>query len=74
MDITKTPAVESRKERMTVALGILRSKNGIKFQKAVALLSYNLGVTERKAKEYISTLVEIDGIKRDGDFIVKKGK
>lgn len=67
-----TPATEERKQRMNAAIKILGSRQKMKYKRAVALLSFNLGITERKAKEYIHTLIEVDGIARDGDFIVKR--
>lgn len=67
----RTPPVEERKRRMTAALKFLRSKTEMDYDHAVSLLSWNLGVTERKAKEYIKTLVNVDGIRKEGRKIVR---
>lgn len=66
-----TPAIEDRKQRMEIARKILVSRKKIDFSEAVALISFNLGITERKAKEYIGTLILVDGIRREGDKIVR---
>ena len=64
-------ALEERKLRLSLAHKILLAKNKRSISEAVALLSFNLGITERKAKEYIDTLIAVDGIRYDGDFIVR---
>jgi predicted transcriptional regulator len=62
-----TPAVEDRRRRLDLARKILTARKKTEYRKAVAMLSYNLGVTERKAREYIETLLLVDGIrKKDG--------
>lgn len=67
-----TPAIEDRKRRLEFALKILRARKRTPMPKAVALLSFNLGLSDRKAKEYIKTLVQIDGIKLEKDQIVRR--
>ena len=64
-------ALQERRLRVSTAHKILLSKPRRPIKEAVALLSYNLGITERKAKEYIDTLIAVDGIRYDGDFIVR---
>lgn len=67
-----TPAVQGRKERIDVTRKILTARKKTGYRKAVALVSYNLGVTDRKAKEYIETLLLVDGVVRKGDTIYKR--
>jgi hypothetical protein len=66
------PASDRKRERIATALKILINKKKMTYKKAVALLCWNLGLTQAKAREYIDTLIEIDGIKRDGDMIVRR--
>lgn len=62
--------IEEKKKRMAQALKILRAKKKLPYDKAVALLCWNLGIRQEKAREYIDTLVHIDGIKKsDGNII-----
>lgn len=70
----ESPAVEQRRVRVALAHKILTTREKIDFEKAVALISYNLGITERKAREYIKTLIMVDGIKYDGRYIIKVKK
>ena len=67
-----TPAIQERRARLELARKILIGRKQVGYKKAVALLSYNLGITERKAKEYIDTLVQVDGIKREGDLVIRR--
>ena len=60
MDITRRrDAVTEKKHRMERALGMLKSMDEISYMKAVAILSFNLGLSEPKAKEYIRTFREL---------------
>jgi hypothetical protein len=66
-------AIEDRKKRLAYAHKILTAKRKTPYKEAVAVISFNLGVTDRKAREYIDMLVLVDGVKRVGDNIVRGG-
>jgi len=65
--------ITARQKRMESALRIIQSRKSIPYSKAVALLAFNLGIREEKAREYIRILEKIDGFKiKDGIIINKK--
>ena len=51
-------SIENRKQRLTAALGIVKGLVPIEFVKAAGMISFNLGVTDDKAREYIRVLRE----------------
>lgn len=66
-------AIADRKARLDYAHKILLAKASRPYKEAVAVISYNLGVTDRKAREYIDMLVMVNGVRRVGDNIVRGG-
>jgi len=57
-----TPAIEERKIRMKLAISILNSRDRIGYDDAVALLSFNLGLSKRKSIEYIEMIAIVRGV------------
>jgi hypothetical protein len=64
MDVTNS-IIKSRKERIEKTNKILQDLMPIGYEKAIATISFNVGVTPSKAKEYIKILIELN------DWIVK---
>jgi len=59
-------AIEGRRQRLTLAMKILMAKKEMVYDEAITLISYNLGVTSRKAMEYIDTFISMGAIKKEG--------
>jgi hypothetical protein len=66
-------AIDARRARLSYAHKILLAKKRTHYKEAVAVISFNLGITDRKAREYIDTLLQVDGVRKEGDFIVRGG-
>lgn len=70
-------ATEERRERMERARKLLVSLKDVTYIRALAMLSFNLGLSEFKAKEYIRTLKEVGGIRVENGYIyppkIRKG-
>ena len=62
-------AIEDRKNRVSSALGIIRKLSPIEFVKAAGVISFNLGVSNEKAREYIKVLKESGQIVVDGGMV-----
>jgi len=61
-----------RKERIETAYGMLKVLKEVKYDKAVALLSFNLGLSARKSREYIQMLRLLNKVEtNDGTVKVK---
>jgi len=63
-----TPVMRERKRRLLMALALLRSNQGIEVYQAISKISFELGLSLEKAKEYIKTL---EGL---GYIEIKEGK
>ena len=69
MDLKGKDAIQVRSERMKQAEGILNALGEIKYIKALAVVSYNLGVSENKAREYIRILRDVGKIVIDNGVV-----
>ena len=56
-DVSKG-AIEERKVRLKAALGMISKLVPIEYVKAAGQISFNLGVSDNKAREYIKVLRE----------------
>lgn len=56
-------AVTKKKHRMEQALGMIKAMGETEYTKAVAIISFNIGLSETKAREYIRTFKELGQIK-----------
>jgi hypothetical protein len=63
-------AVTLKKQRMEQALGMLKSMGEMEYTKAVAILSFNIGLSESKSKEYIRMFKELGRISVEGGIIM----
>lgn len=57
--------VEGRRQRLKTTLGIVKAANPLSIIQATNLVSFNLGVTTDKAREYIDVLIGAGYIERD---------
>jgi len=62
--------IEERKKRLETTKNIFIEEKEIEYDKAVALVSYKLGVNIQRAKEYINVLIGLGLIKNDTGVIV----
>lgn len=62
-------AVTAKKARMQQALGMIKAMGSIEYTKAVAILSFNIGLSETKAREYIRMFKDLGKIKIDSGTI-----
>ena len=59
--------MEAKKRRLVFIKGLLEKLGEISYTKAVALICYNTGLSENKAKEYLRNLQGMEAIEiRDG--------
>jgi len=61
-----------RKKRVSMILAILKSQGEIEKEKAIAQISFNFGLSERKVKEYIKLMIALDVIKEENGYITVK--
>ena len=61
--------IEARKRRIDRAHAILKSVGEVEYEKAMALISLNLGVSESKAREYIKVLKALELIKTENGSV-----
>ncbi len=62
--------VEERKKRLDLTKNILIEEKEIEHEKAVALISYRLGVNTKRAAEYINVLAALGLINLDKGMII----
>lgn len=51
-------SIANRKQRLSAALGIMNKLVPIEYIKVAGMISFNLGVTDEKAREYVRVLRE----------------
>ena len=65
--------IQARKDRLRATEKILKTSLPISYIKAVSLISINIGIGDKTAREYIRTLVNFNGwIIEDGIIRVSK--
>ena len=62
MDNKGRDAVQLKKERMERALAMLKAMGSMEYTKAVAIISFNIGLSEYKAREYLRMFRELGKI------------
>jgi len=70
------PVLEKKKMRLKIVEGILRNNCPMKCPKAIAIVVYNTGVSEKKAMEYLRNFVNLDIIKIEDSvvYLIKDDK
>jgi hypothetical protein len=63
-------AIDARKKRIDFCHGILKSAGRVEYPRAIALIQFNLGVSEAKAREYIRVLKDMLIIKVEKGFVM----
>jgi hypothetical protein len=68
-------AIQDRRIRVEAARGIIRRLGLIEFRKAAGMVSFNLGVSDEKAREYIRILRDSGQVVVEGGMVSmpKKG-
>lgn len=64
--------INERKRRIKQTLSILKNYKEVEIEKAIAMISINLGITDRKIKEYLTILENAGYIKRENGYITVK--
>lgn len=61
--------MEAKKQRLGYIKGLIQNLGESEYKKVVALICYNTGLSENKAKEYLRNLEGLGAIKIDGGLV-----
>lgn len=61
--------IDKRRERINSALKFLKTLGRTEYKKAVAVISFNLGVRREKAIEYLNILRDCGSIKIEDGYV-----